>query len=68
MEIGGMKYELDLFGVTVPSLMLWGGASTSATRRTGSFLSGTIPRGQLPAFADRVQRARRIRGKRRRRC
>jgi uncharacterized protein DUF1656 len=23
MEVGGMKYELDLFGVIVPSLMLW---------------------------------------------
>jgi hypothetical protein len=23
MEIGGMKYEVDLFGVMVPSLILW---------------------------------------------
>jgi len=52
MELGGMKYELNLFGVMVPSLMLWGCASTSATSRTGPFCPAPFAGVRWPACGD----------------
>ena len=47
-----MKYELNLFGVMVPSLMLWGCASTSATSRTGPFCPAPFAGVRWPARGD----------------